>query len=135
MIQAKATVGQEKYLTQVATPQNTIIVDEPVELGGQDKGFSPFDLIAGALASCTAITLRMYANHKAINTGEITVDVQLDTQTKGTAAFSRTIYTQHPIDEHLQKRFIAIANACPTHKLLSSTVTIETHLGNTEQKG
>jgi putative redox protein len=43
---------------------HTIVADEPGSMGGDDQGPTPQELIAGALAACTAITLRMYGGRK-----------------------------------------------------------------------
>ena len=55
-------ITKATYTTQVSTANHMGLTDEPVELGGQNKGPSPYDLLMGAVASCTSITLRMYIN-------------------------------------------------------------------------
>ncbi|HCN82675.1 MAG TPA: osmotically inducible protein OsmC, partial [Sphingobacteriaceae bacterium] len=62
MIQIKAGIGLEPYKIEIKSATgNILIADEPVENGGQNKGFSPKELLASALAACTCATLRMYA--------------------------------------------------------------------------
>ena len=122
----KASIGHEKYKTTLTTATNSLIADEPEELGGTDAGFSPVELLAGALASCTAITLRMYAERKAFDTGTIDVTVTVEQTDSSNTHFHRKITLEKQPEEALLKRMLAIANACPTHKLLSGNITIHT---------
>src|SRR4051794_25963444 len=58
--------------------RHTVLVDEPEALGGTDTAPSPFELLAGAVAGCVTITMRMYARRKGWELGEVGVDVELD---------------------------------------------------------
>jgi putative redox protein len=49
---------------QVWAGQHTVLVDEPVTLGGDDTGPSPYELILAALGTCTSMTLLLYARRK-----------------------------------------------------------------------
>jgi putative redox protein len=128
-ISVNAITKREKYKTIISSETNQLIADEPIADGGTDLGFSPVELLAGALASCTSITLRMYADRKEWNIDEIKVDVQFsrDTTTNSTS-FQRTISYVGNLETAQEERLIAIANACPVHKTLSGTISIETNL-------
>jgi putative redox protein len=100
----------------------TARVDEPVEVGGTDSAPAPADYICMALASCTAITLRMYANRKSWIIGEINVAVSLTKQEESSAAvntFYSEIRIEGPVSEEQKKRLFEIAKVCPVHRLLS----------------
>ena len=59
-----ATLG-DNYDTSMTARTHTFAADEPVEVGGADTAPTPVELLMGSLASCTVITLRMYARRKA----------------------------------------------------------------------
>lgn len=128
MASVKARIGSENYKTTLSTATNTIIADEPVDKGGSDLGFSPFELLASSLASCTAITLRMYTDRKGWDVGAIDVDVSIEQDEDKVAHFYRKVKLERTPDGVDTQRIIAIANACPTHKLLSGNIEIHTDL-------
>ena len=63
-LHANGTLGAEKYLMKVKTTKHTVMVDEPESIGGTDKYPNPAQYLLSALASCTAITIKMYADNK-----------------------------------------------------------------------
>lgn len=128
-VTVNAITKREKYKTVISSETNQIIADEPFSDGGTDLGFSPVELLAGALASCTSITLRMYADRKEWKIDEIKVDVQFSRDTvSNTTSFQRVISYVGNLDKAQEERLIAIANACPVHKTLSGSISVETRL-------
>ncbi|WP_294307821.1 OsmC family protein [uncultured Chryseobacterium sp.] len=127
-VTVKASLGKEKYYTEVIAGENTLITDEPVDKGGGNKGFNPFEILATSLASCTAATLRMYIDRKEWDVEKINVEVELENfpLTKR-AIFKRNISFEGTyIDEEQRKRLNAIADACPIHKILTHDIEILT---------
>lgn len=127
-VTVKASLGTTKYYTEVVAGENRIITDEPVDKGGQNKGFNPFEILATSLASCTAATLRMYIDRKEWDVETINIEVDLENYplTKR-AIFNRTIHFEGAnLDEEKLKRLHAIADACPVHKLLINDIEILT---------
>ncbi|SHK49417.1 OsmC family protein [Chryseobacterium polytrichastri] len=126
-VTVKAVLGKEKYYTEVTAGENQLITDEPVDKGGQNKGFNPFEILATSLASCTAATLKMYIDRKEWAVEEIHVEVELENYplTKR-AVFTRNISFEGTIDEEQLKRLHTIADACPVHKLLTNDIEIQT---------
>lgn len=133
-------VTKDSYTTQVSTPNHIGLTDEPIELGGQNKGPSPYDLLIGALASCTAITLRMYINRKGWDVRRIRVRVnysrdyqedceQSSSSKKKIDVFERIIQIEGEIDEKMSQRILQIANKCPVHLTLESSAKIKTRMG------
>lgn len=124
-----ASIGTDKYKTTVTAGQNNIIVDEPLDKGGLDLGFQPLELLAASLASCTVITLKMYADHKEWLIDSFDIDVMIEqSEDKKLTKFVRKISFEGQLDEKQQARIVAIANACPIHKILHSQITIDTVL-------
>lgn len=120
---------KENFQTELKSGQHTILADEPIELGGQDLGMSPDSLLASALAACTTITLRMYINHKKILAEDISVEIDLEyDKSKQTTTYIRKIHIAGEYDEAIRTRLLAVANACPVHKMLSGTVEIKSEL-------
>lgn len=131
MIEVKASTGQEHYKTIISTNNNSLIADEPLDEGGQDLGFTPKELLAASLASCTSITLRMYADRKEWKVDNISVSVTLEIDREtNTSSFKRTVAITGDLDEQQRNRMLTIANACPVHKILSGSITIHTELAS-----
>lgn len=124
----KASTTEENYQTLLTAGQHQIVADEPIDKGGKDTGFTPKELLASSLASCTAITLKMYADRKDWKTGEISVTVDLNENEDQSYAFCRKISIQNELSVEQHKRILSVANACPVHKILSGTISIETQL-------
>lgn len=129
--QVQATLGAEKYRTTIIADGKTIIGDEPAHLGGNNVGFNPYELLSSSLAMCTAATLRMYAERKAIELGNITVNVTLvNNTTEKQATFEKYIsFENNELSEDIIKRLLAIADACPVNRLLSRDIVVNSYLG------
>lgn len=127
-VTVKASLGKQKYYTEVIAGENKIITDEPISSGGQNKGFNPFEILATSLASCTAATLRMYIERKKWDVENIHVEVTLENiPTEKTANFQRTIsYDGAVLEETQLQKLHQIAELCPVHKLLTNQINITT---------
>ncbi|MCU7612990.1 OsmC family protein [Chryseobacterium sp. GMJ5] len=128
-VTVKASLGKTKYYTEVIAGENTLITDEPIDRGGQNKGFNPFEILATSLASCTAATLRMYIDRKEWDVEKINVEVELENfpLTK-LCIFKRIIgFEGADLNEDQMKRLHTIADACPVHKILTNNIKINTN--------
>lgn len=128
MASINAKIEKELYKIEIKTPTgNVIYADEPLEKGGQDKGFSPRELLASSLAACTCATLRMYADRKAWELDKVDINIEL-TEENGQTKFIRKLELTGKLDESQRARLLTVANACPIHKILTGTIAIETIL-------
>ena len=128
MAAVKASIGTELYRVEIQSPTgNVVIADEPIEKGGQNKGFSPKELLASALAACTCATLRMYADRKSWGLEQVNVAIELEEEA-GQTKFIRKLQLTGNLDEEQRSRLLTVANACPIHKILTHPIVIDTVL-------
>ncbi|MFA6278215.1 MAG: OsmC family protein [Pedobacter sp.] len=128
MVSINASIGTEPYRIDIKSPTgNVVIADEPLEKGGQDKGFSPKELLASSLGACTCATVRMYAERKTWLLEKINVSVDL-IEEEGQTKFIRKIELVGNLDDSQRTRLLNVANACPIHKILTHTIVVETAL-------
>lgn len=121
----KASIANMPYKTEITTKDHVFYADEPVDLGGKNLAPTPYEMLVGSLASCTVITMRMYANRKNWDIKEIKVDVQYD---QDTHTVVRRIELIESSDEVNKDRMLLIANKCPIHKLLDPVMDIQTSI-------
>lgn len=124
---ATATIGLDPYLTQLQSRTHSIIADEPLDVGGKDLGPRPGDFIRMALASCTAITLRMYATRKNMDVKKIDVRVSNGPTDKKTV-YKTEIEIAGTLSDDQRTRLLQIAKLCPVHKILTNPIEVETNL-------
>ncbi|HFD15937.1 MAG TPA: OsmC family peroxiredoxin [Rhodospirillales bacterium] len=131
--------GRGRYGLDILAGRHVLSADEPEEAGGEDSGPSPYELLSAALASCTAMTLRMYANRKGWELGRIHVAVRhekihasdcadCETREGRVDIFERVIEIEGALDEEMRRRLLVIADKCPVHRTLTGEVRIRTRL-------
>jgi putative redox protein len=103
--------------------------DEPRDHGGDDAGPSPQELLAASLASCTAITMEMYAERKGWNVGEVAVDVNYEPAQRGSPTkFTMDVRLPKELPEDQREKLMQIAAKCPVHRTLEGEVMFEEKL-------
>jgi putative redox protein len=123
----RAVARQRKGFThELKVRDHKLISDEPKEDGGDDAGPSPQELLAASLASCTAITMEMYAQRKGWNTDGLEVDVDYTPADRGSPTRFNLIMRMpaHLSDEQVEKLRV-IAAKCPIHRTLEGEVLFE----------
>jgi putative redox protein len=125
-----AKIDTRLYRTEIKSASgNIVIADEPQEMGGKNLGFSPSELLASSLASCTLITLRMYINRKQWDVSEINIKVDFERDSnQNVSLFTRKIEIIGEVDQTQRQRLETIANSCPIHKTLTHSIEIKTTL-------
>ncbi|HSF56403.1 MAG TPA: OsmC family protein [Algoriphagus sp.] len=130
MAKITSSIKKEQFKTELHSPSgNVLIADEPIAVGGKNLGFSPSELLASALSACTSATLRMYADRKGWPLDEVKIDLELQfIREENRTQIERKITLIGQLDEQQTERLLAIANACPIHKILSNPIAIDTKL-------
>ena len=142
-LQAGEVLVQEwdRSLTQkLHTPDHSFVADEPVDVGGHNKGPDPFALLLWALGACTNMTLRMYANRKQWPLDAVHVSLSQDhvhaedcadcenPQFSG-PVIKRRVSLEGGLNEEQQIRLLQIADRCPVHRFLLAQKKIFTEPG------
>lgn len=122
-----AIIGKDQYKTELITSGHYLIADEPAEKNGTNLGPTPQEFLLSALASCTAITLRMYADRKQWPVDLVKVDVSVET-TKEKSTFKCEISIEGTLDESQRAKMVQIAKSCPVHKILTNPIEVNTEL-------
>jgi len=129
------------YLTEIQAGNHHLLADEPEADGGTDLGPAPYDYLLASLGSCTAMTLRIYADHKGWPLEEVVVhldhekahleDSKNAEQAKSKLDFIRkTIEIKGDLNEEQRERLLEIADKCPVHRTLNSDIRINSELGS-----
>jgi putative redox protein len=120
-----ATVRQTSrtFTHAVTIRQHELTMDEPGELGGDDKGPSPQELLAASLAGCTAITLEMYAKRKGWEIAPVEVECDYAPAEPGSpTVFNLVLRLPSACSDEQVERLRAIAAKCPVHRTLEGDV-------------
>jgi uncharacterized OsmC-like protein/fermentation-respiration switch protein FrsA (DUF1100 family) len=121
----------------VQAGRHRLLADEPTAAGGLDTGPNPYDLLLAALGACTAMTLRLYAERKALPLERVSVTLThgrihaadceaCETQEGMLDRIDRTIRLDGELDGEQRARLLQIADKCPVHRTLTSEVEIRT---------
>jgi len=115
------------FAHDVETAGHSLIADEPPDRGGTDEGPSPTRLLAAALASCTAITVEMYADRKGWELPDLRVEVEMNgSLVKGDASYEVVLHLPGGLTEEQTRRITTIAGKCPVHKAVAGETPIST---------
>jgi uncharacterized OsmC-like protein/fermentation-respiration switch protein FrsA (DUF1100 family) len=131
--------GHGKYATTVAAGRHRLEADGPLLAGGNDRGPSPYDYLAIALGACTAMTVRMYAERKGLELGQISVQVRHEKVHAHDCAeceshdgridrFERVIRVAGNISREVAAKVVEIAGKCPVHRTLEHSSVVATKL-------
>lgn len=134
-----ATTDASGFRTDVVAGMHSFVADEPTAAGGTDLGPSPYELLAAALATCTTMTLKMYAGFKKLALESVTVSVthdkihaddcsDCDSASGRIDEFHRKITLVGDLDDSVRRRMLEIAEKCPVHKTLHGEIKVRTTL-------
>ena len=122
----------DKLEHHVEIGEHRLISDEPEDQGGTDAGPNPQELLAASLASCTAITMEMYANRKGWDVGDVVVDVNYEPAQRGSPTkFQMEVQLPKELPSEQREKLMTIAAKCPVHRTLEGEVMFEETLSLT----
>ena len=123
--------GQGRYQQEVIVGEHRLLADEPVDVGGADTGPAPLEFVMAGLGACTSMTLRMYAERKAIPLTRISVSLvhnKVKVSSIPRDRIVRAITLEGDLTVEQRARLLEIANKCPVHKALEQPLMIESEL-------
>ena len=123
----RATASREKGFRHVVKVRtHDVTVDEPTESGGSDAGPSPQELLAASLASCTAVTMEMYAQRKGWDLGYVEVDCEYTPAERGCPTkFELVMRLPADAPDDQVEKLRIIAAKCPIHRILDGEVMFD----------
>lgn len=116
----------EDWAGQITSGSHQFMTDKSEKFGGQDTGPAPYDFLTASLASCTMITLRMYAKHKQFDWGEFQINVEFHMNREGDEWIERHLSFQKTLSEEQQQKILAICEKTPVTKTLLRSLKIHT---------
>jgi putative redox protein len=126
MMRATARRRHGKLEHDLQVRDHRLKADEPHRNGGEDKGPNPQELLAASLASCSAITMEMYAERKGWDIGDVVVEVGYEPSQRGSPTrFEMTVKLPKELPEEQRERLMTIVAKCPVHRTLEGEVMFE----------
>ena len=111
------------YTHDIEVRDHHLVADEPADAGGDDHGPSPQELLAAALASCTAVTMEMYAQRKGWDLGQVEVECSYTPAERGCPTrFDLVLRLPADASDEQVDRLKVIAAKCPVHRTLDGEV-------------
>src|SRR5258706_8007431 len=126
---ASVVSAGSNYLHRIRTGDFDLVSDEPPALGGQGQGPAPYDYYLAALAACTAITLRMYAERKGWELGVFRADLSLWRDLQGRARIHRVLHSDQELSEAQWQRLLEIAANSPVTRTMREGAEISSERG------
>jgi putative redox protein len=132
---------EKSYTSQVLACGHGLLLDEPLAVGGNNLGPTPYEYLLAGLGGCTGITLRMYADRKGWPLDAVEVHLRhakihaADCATCEEKAaqidqIERTVTLEGVLSDEQRARLLAIAEKCPVHRTLHNEIRVVTQLVN-----
>ncbi|HVK63470.1 MAG TPA: OsmC family protein [Polyangium sp.] len=119
--------SEGKFGQSIHVGPHALTGDELPEVGGDDRGPDPFELVLAGLGACTSMTVKVYADRKAWPLASVEVEVSGEKR-DGSFLAKRSIRLVGDLTDEQRARLLDIANKCPVHKMLTGKIEIESSL-------
>jgi len=128
-----------KFQQQVFSDNHHWYADEPTQVGGKNSGPDPYEHLLAALGACTAMTIRMYADHKKMPLEHVEVYLSHERnyledaghtteQDRNMELLIRKVQLMGPLSDSEKTRLMEIAERCPVHRTLHRNPQVVTTL-------
>lgn len=117
--------AEGQFAQDIEVGGHRLRADEEAEKGGDNTGPAPHELLLAALGSCTAMTLKVYAERKGWPLRDVRVILNGASSESG-FTITRQLQIDGDLDQEQRRRLIEIADKCPVHKTLAGDITIST---------
>ena len=127
------SLGPQPYATLIHARSHMLAADEPGELGGNDTGATPYELLLAAVGSCKAITAKMYAQRKGWALESVRVELRHERPEGrgGPERIGASFVFEGDLDDEQRERLLQIAEKCPVQKTITGGLTVESTLVDT----
>jgi uncharacterized OsmC-like protein/fermentation-respiration switch protein FrsA (DUF1100 family) len=126
-----------RFQQEITAGEHRAIADEPISVGGLDSGFTPYELVLAGLGACTSMTLRLYAERKALPLERVTVSLthakihaadcaDCETNEGMLDRIGRKVRLEGNLDAAQRAKLIEISEKCPVHRTLESEIDVVT---------
>jgi len=137
--QVVVRLGESGFTTTVSNGKHSFLADEPISVGGDDLGPTPYDLLLSSLGTCTVMTLRMYANRKKWDLQGVTIHLShkkeyakdcedCESSKSKIDVITKSIELNGKLDDAQKNRMMEIADRCPVHRTIMSDMEIRSEL-------
>jgi len=132
----------EPFKTTLTAGKHELIADEPLSAeGGKDQGADPYDLLLMSLGTCTAMTMKMYANRKKWAVEDIYIEMRhnkqhgddcADCESPGSKidTIEKELIIKGDLTQEQLDKLMEISKKCPVHRTLLSNISINTSLAS-----
>jgi uncharacterized OsmC-like protein len=125
------------FTQEIVVGPHQLTADEPKDMGGDDEGPTPYDLLLAALGSCTSITVMMYAQRKSWPLQDIIVRLrhsrihaedcaECETKEGKIDRIELDIEFAGTLSSEQRSKLLEIAKKCPVHRTLTSETNLKT---------